>query len=86
MTRYEAIKQMSMRDMREFLCDLWLLCCSDEVEGCEICPMQHHCKPGRNGWVDFLNGEWNDYYTTGVSYESFEDGGQYGKQIDSDDF
>lgn len=87
MTRYEAIKNMDEQDMREFLCDLWLLSSDpNTASACELCPMQHYCRPGHNGWEDFLAEEWDDKYTTGVSDEEFEEGWKYGKQHDSDDF
>lgn len=87
MTRYEKIKSMSKSEMRTFLCDLWLLSSDpDTASGCETCPMQHKCHKGHTGWIDFLNEEWDNRYSTGVSCEEFDEGGKYGKQSDSDDF
>lgn len=72
MTRYEAIKSMSKQDMRTFLCDLWLLSSDpDTATGCDHCPMAYCCMKNHNGWIDFLNEEWDDKYTTGASYENF---------------
>lgn len=86
MTRFEAIKNMTQRDMETFLCDLWLLSSDSDASGCGICPMQHKCHKDHKGWIDFLAEEWDDRYSTGVSYAEFESEGRYGKQHDSDDF
>ena len=79
MTRYEAIKKMSKPEMEAFLCDLWLLSASSEYDSCAICPMSHYCYEGHKGWFDFLSEEWDDRYTAGATYDSFQNGGHYGK-------
>lgn len=73
MTRYEAITKMSKKELKEFLCDLWLLSSEkDTATGCEHCPMARKCYKNHCGWGDFLEEEFDDRYTTGVSNSYFE--------------
>ena len=73
MTRYEAITKMNKQELADFLCDLWLLTSEpDSASGCETCPMAYRCRVANCGWRDFLDEEFDDRYTTGVSNEYFK--------------
>ena len=67
MTREEYIKQASKEDLAQTLCNLiqdygWML--EEVAEGnavfphtCTACPAKGGCKPGNNGFIDWLEEE-----------------------------
>lgn len=71
MTRLERLQSMTKKELEEFFCDLWLMSTGNGeplefAEGCTICPMRDHCSHGHSGWGYFLDGEFDERYTTGM--------------------
>lgn len=53
MTNAEAIRNMSDKELAEFLCELVY----DTGEGCSDCPVIDKCGVGHNGFKKWLNEE-----------------------------
>lgn len=49
---YEQIKQMTVKELAEFLCGLMCSHCCEEN-----CPATNHCSSGHNGMPDWLESE-----------------------------
>lgn len=59
MTNYEFLKSVPVEKLAKALCELMQ---ESEVNGsvediCKICPAEHYCKPGHNGFIDWLKEE-----------------------------
>ena len=72
MTRYNRIKQMTREEIANMMCQLWFEHMPDElidyesdISLCDYCPVQKTCHKGHIGYLDWLDGEWDEKYITG---------------------
>lgn len=59
MTNYEFLKSVPVEKVAKALC---IMIQDVEADGtvadvCKICPAEHYCKPGHNGFIDWLREE-----------------------------
>ena len=59
MTNHEKIKSMSVEELAYFFCTSMEIIGDNTKDGlcCSICPVNHFCKMGKNGFVTWLNNE-----------------------------
>lgn len=50
MTNYEKIKEMTLEELGDFLCDF----VDVKVGDCDECPAQEYCRKGCNGFKGWL--------------------------------
>lgn len=61
MTKYEKIKNSTLNEMAEFLCEEFLDEDAAKREyGCTVCPASKHCWGGHNGMKEYLEEEYKD--------------------------
>ena len=61
MTKYEKIKNSTLNEMAEFLCEEFLDKDAIETEyGCAVCPASKYCCEGHNGMKKYLEEEYKD--------------------------
>ena len=61
MTKYEKIKNSTLNEMAEFLCEEFLDKDATEAEyGCEVCPASKYCCERHNGMKKYLEEEYKD--------------------------
>lgn len=61
MTKYEKIKNSTLSEMAEFLCEKFLDEDAEKREyGCTVCPASKYCRGGHNGMKEYLEEEYKD--------------------------
>ena len=61
MTKYEKIKNSTLNEMAEFLCEEFLDKDATEAEyGCAVCPASKYCCERHNGMKKYLEEEYKD--------------------------
>lgn len=58
MTNYEYLKSTTFEKAAKALCEIMQDIDPDDVSHvCKLCPVEHHCYPGHNGFIDWLKEE-----------------------------
>lgn len=59
MTNHDKLKTMSTEELAHFLCTSMEIIGDNTKEGfcCSICPVEHLCKKGKNGFITWLENE-----------------------------
>lgn len=59
MTNYEYLKSTTFEKAAKALCEILqdVEIAGDLSDVCKICPVSHYCKPGHNGFIDWLKEE-----------------------------
>ena len=59
MTNYDKIKTMPIEELGRYFCDAVEIIGSNTKDGftCDICPVEHLCKKGKNGFITWLESE-----------------------------
>lgn len=61
MTKYEKIKNSTLNEMAEFLCEEFLdKDAAEMVYACAVCPASKYCCEGHNGMKKYLEEEYKD--------------------------
>lgn len=56
MSIYEKIKEMTLEELGDFLCNSF----DEKFENCEECPAREYCRKGCNGFKVWLESEANE--------------------------
>ena len=67
MKRIDAIKCMETRELADCLCEIMQSITDQNAYHCELCPATRLCSYGHNGFIDYLEGEFDERYSSGIA-------------------